>query len=65
MSPEKIEKIFSTPYDQYKDRKDQVCEVLGRVDINTYDYPDCGPMYNIRFKDGTEIEAWPEELFNG
>ena len=56
--------IFNSPYDQYKERNGQLCEIL-----NIFSEPDANhdaevlPMYEIRFRtDNTIIEAYPEEL---
>ena len=53
---------FTAKYDQHAERNGQTFTVLGAVDPKTYDADDCGPMYSIRFADGAEIEAWPEEV---
>lgn len=55
-------KTFTSPYDQYADRRGQHFTVVGKVDPASYDYDECGIMYHIRFDDGTEIQAWPEEV---
>lgn len=54
---------FASPYDQYRDRVGQAF-----THVRTIDQPDAThdeevlPMHVIRFEDGTEIEAWPEEV---
>jgi hypothetical protein len=53
---------FHSPYDQYAERIGQRATVLGMVPHKDFDYAECGPMYRIRFEDGGEIEAWPEEV---
>lgn len=53
---------FTSPYDQHADRIGQLATVISQVDPKTYDYDECGPLYLVRFADGTEIEAWPEEI---
>jgi hypothetical protein len=53
---------FVAKYDQYAERNGQSFTVLGAVDPKTYDAEECGTMYSIRFADGAEIEAWPEEV---
>lgn len=53
---------FTAKYDQYAERSGQFFTVLGAVDPKTYDADECGEMFYIRFADGTEIEAWPEEV---
>ena len=54
---------FTTPYEQYKEREGQECEIVREKDHATFDYEEVGAMYIIRFEDGEEIEAWPEELW--
>lgn len=53
---------FAAKYDQHAERNGQTFTVLGTVDPATYDAEECGTMYCIRFADGAEIEAWPEEV---
>ena len=53
---------FAAKYDQHAERNGQTFTVLGAVDPTTYDADECGTMYSIRFADGAEIEAWPEEV---
>lgn len=53
---------FTAKFDQHAERNGQSFTVLGAVDPATYDAVECGPMYCIRFADGAEIEAWPEEV---
>lgn len=53
---------FAAKYDQHAERNGQTFTVLGAVDPTTYDADECGPLYSIRFADGAEIEAWPEEV---
>lgn len=55
--------IFRSPYDQYRDRVGQHFEIIrvitrpeSDVDLENL------PMYVIRFDDGDEIHAWPEEV---
>jgi hypothetical protein len=54
--------LFLTPYEQYRDRHETWCEVLGLVDPSTYDADEVGAAYRIRFDDGFETSAWPEEI---
>jgi len=54
--------VFTSPYDQYREHNGKTATLLGEVDRATIDYSETGPLYNIRFEDGTEIEAWPEEI---
>jgi len=52
---------FATPYDQYHERNDQECQIVRELTDAERD-PEVGTMYLIRFADGGEIHAWPEEL---
>lgn len=54
--------IFTSPYDQHADRVGQRAVVVTEVDRSTFDFGEVGPMFTIRFEDGTEISAWPEEI---
>lgn len=53
---------FAAKYDQHTERNGQSFTVLGALDPKAYDAPECGAMFRIRFADGAEIEAWPEEV---
>lgn len=53
---------FTTPYEQYHERQGQSCEIVREVPHESFDYDECGPLYVVRFDDGIEIEAWPEEV---
>ena len=65
----KYRDTFTTPFDQYRDRIGQTFEVLRKItkrnataiDRAEYDL-ECLPMYKIRFADGHETSAWPEEI---
>lgn len=56
---------FDSPYKQHAERNGQPFEI-----VKTIDKPDSEhdvavlPMYGIRFEDGEEIEAWPEEVYH-
>lgn len=54
--------VFAAKYDQYAERNGQTFTLLGVVDPNSYDSEDCGEMFHIRFADGIEVQAWPEEV---
>lgn len=58
-----VRTVFRTPYEQYSAHDGKACEVI-RVISEPDDQHDaeCLPMFGIRFDDGTEIEAWPEEI---
>jgi hypothetical protein len=53
---------FAAKYDQHAERNGQTFTVLGAVDPSTYDADECGEMFTIRFADGVQIDAWPEEV---
>lgn len=53
---------FTSPYEEYAHRIGQAATVLGEIGHDTFDYDECGPLYRVRFADGSEIEAWPEEI---
>lgn len=57
---------FNTPYTNEKHLIGKKFIVLGRVNelINDENGADleCLPMWNIRFEDGLEISAYPEEI---
>lgn len=53
---------FAAKYDQLAERNGQTFTVLRAVDPSTYDADECGAMYRIRFADGVEVEARPEEV---
>ena len=53
---------FAAKYDQHAERNGQSFTVLGAVDPSTYDADECGEMFTIRFADGVQIDAWPEEV---
>jgi hypothetical protein len=52
---------FRTPYDQYADRIGQRFSVIREL-TDAERGAEVGTMYRIRFADGTEIDAWPEEV---
>lgn len=55
---------FTTPYDQFAERRYEPFTVLTVItEPIPYVYDEeVLPMYRIRFMDGTEIDAWPEEV---
>lgn len=53
---------FAAKFDQHAERNGQKFTVLGAVDPRTFDAAECGEMFVIRFADGVQIEAWPEEV---
>ena len=46
----------------WNDRSGQVVEVLRPLTEDEADLFDVGPMYRIRFADGTETDAFEDEL---
>jgi hypothetical protein len=59
----KLRDTFTSPYVQYTDRIGQTFHVIDIITTpdETHD-AEVLPMYRIRFSDGVEIEAWPEEV---
>lgn len=53
---------FASPYEQYAERRGEPFTLLGEIPAEGHHDEECSPMYLIRFDDGTEIEAWPEEV---
>jgi hypothetical protein len=53
-------KPFKTVFLDYKSKNGQGFKVL-RVSKGID--KECGKMYDIKFEDGTEINAYPEEIF--
>ena len=59
---EKLADTFWTPFDSYKDKIGETFKILRRVDDTDCDL--CAlPQWHIQFEDGTEIDAYPEEIF--
>ncbi len=55
--------FFDSPFEQYRDRNGEPFTVVCAIDQADDDHDDeVLPMYRIRFQDGVEIEAWPEEV---
>ena len=53
---------FNSKYQQHRQYNGQQCIVVGQVPADSYDAAECGPIYLVRFPDGQQIEAWPEEI---
>ena len=53
---------FAAKFDQHAERNGQQFTVLGALNPSTFDEAECGEMFVIRFADGVQIEAWPEEV---
>lgn len=64
--PLKMTTYFQSPYEQYGHLNGQPYTLIGKADPSDpqfrYDEPEVGAMYRIRFADGLEILAWPEEI---
>ena len=56
--------FFRTPYEQYKEKDGFPFEIVKIFDKddNTHDISEVGIMYLVKFSNGEQIEAWPEEL---
>ena len=54
--------FFLSPYTQYQHFNGAECVITRAMDPESYDCKDVGPMYMIRFINGEEIQAFPEEL---
>lgn len=54
-------KKFWTPYDENKQRIGQPFTVVSKCSIENSDL-ECLPMWQIKFADGTCIDAYPEEI---
>lgn len=64
-----IRKTFTTPYEQYREREGQSFTVLRKITPETMTkadrreyFKEVLPMYKIRFADGFEASAWPDEV---
>ena len=58
-----MRQTFQSSYEQYTERNGQrftLVRVIEKADAK-HDQ-EVLPMYVIRFEDGVEIEAWPEEV---
>lgn len=60
--PDNWRRTFWTPYEQYRDKIGQTFTVLGSYKVNE-GTEDEVTLYKIRLADGSEIGAWPEEVF--
>ena len=63
--PEVFRTTFVSPWKQYEDRVGQSFAVLRPLTVNEIDLEEVGPMFRIRFEDGFETDAWPEEVCVG
>ena len=46
----------------YKAYDGKFCTVIGRVDEGSYDFEDVGTMWRVRMADGTELQAFADEV---
>lgn len=54
---------FTTPFDQYSERKGQAFKVIRKLTEPDDDHDEeVLPMYIIEFLDGVQIEAFPDEV---
>lgn len=57
--------FFTITDNGLRERNGQAITVLRRLDPSTYDFEDVGPMSRVRFADGTEIDAFDDEIIRG
>lgn len=58
-----VRPTFRSPYDQHADRNGQPFTLIRSItEPDDKHDEEVLPMHVIRFEDGTEIEAWPEEV---
>ena len=56
-------KRFNSPYDQYRHRNGHIFEIVREITKPDKEHDaEVLPMFLIRFEDGLQIEAWPEEI---
>lgn len=61
-----LRKTFQSPYEQFESRIGQPFKVTGVITEADADHDaEVLPMFAIRFADGFETEAWPEEILTG
>lgn len=58
-----VRQKFKASFDQYRERDGQKFTLIGVVDTPDERHDaEVLPMFKIRFEDGYETEAWPEEV---
>jgi len=57
----RVRKTFFTPFDQHAERIGYPFIIIGPVSKDKVD--EGIELYVIQFEDGSQIEAWPEEIF--
>lgn len=62
-APTAFRAAFQTPHEQHRDRNGQPFTLVRKIEEPdaTHD-AEVLPMYVVRFDDGVEIEAWPDEV---
>ena len=56
-------RVFQSPYEQYRARNGQLCQVMRRLTSTEKD-AEVGVMYKVKFNDKVVIDAWPKvDLF--
>lgn len=59
-----VKDAFRTGFDQYAERNGQPFAIIGYIDdVDAEHDQESLPMFKIRFEDGEEVEAWPDEIF--
>jgi hypothetical protein len=60
----RVRERFHTPYEQYRGFNGRRFKILRKVSKpDKLHDAEVLPMYEIKFRDGTKIEAWSEEIF--
>jgi hypothetical protein len=57
--------VFCSPYEQVRNLNGREFTVLGKVSHETHPHlfdPEVGYLWHVRFADGSETFAWPEEV---
>ena len=54
--------LFVSDDSTYKAYDGKFCTVIGRVDEGSYDFEDVGTMWRVRMADGTELQAFADEV---
>lgn len=58
-----VRETFQSPYNEYKERVGQPFKDLGITDCDGTETTVI--VHKIEFEDGTQIWAWPEEIYKG
>lgn len=54
--------IFSTTDSSHQHRNGQRCTIVRDLIVGVEVDEECAPMHRIRFEDGSDIDAYPDEL---